>query len=184
VLDSRLISYSDATFLTGNCCENIQQVSEQHLLDLDLGVGQFNGASYPLTDQESLYVGDDSVEIGGTVARTGYSALAGRRKFLTPSIDIDYFPASAGNRLDFQAHQVNAKLRPILEKLADMVQGHFIWESKPYMEFEDGEGWYRSEIFIPFEYAIRHASDFESWKQHLKGILSQAAATVEQMESA
>jgi hypothetical protein len=182
MLQNRLVKPEDMIFLTNQGCEDTGQIDETRLTDLGLGYGEFDGAPYPLTDQESQFIGEDVVEIGGHLALTGYSVLIGNRKYLAPAIEIDY-TADEDCPFSFnfdQAKEANERLRKTMERLAETTDGCFCWSAEPGIEFKEGDGKFVSEIFIPFEYATKHAENFEQWKAHLKDIgkvvLNQRAA--------
>lgn len=169
---NRRVKPEDMIFLTNQGCEDTGQVDELWMTDLGLECGKFDGDAYPLTEQESQFIGEDVAEIGGHLAMTGYSVLIGKRKYLAPTIEIDYnndddCPFSFTYE---QAKAANEKLRNTMERLADTTEGYFCWESEPAIEFREGDGKFVTEIYIPFEYARQHASDFEQWKKHLTEI--------------
>lgn len=179
---NRQVKPEDMIFLTNQGCEDTGQVDEARLARLGLSYGAFEGSPYPLTDQESQFIGEDVVEIGGHFALTGYSVLIGNRKYLAPTIEIDY-TSDEDCPFSFvyaEAKEANERLRKTMERLAETTDGYFCWSAEPGIEFKEGDGKFVSEIFIPFEYASKHAENFEQWKAHLKDIgkvvLNQRAA--------
>ena len=164
---NRHVKPDDIIFLTNQGCEDTGQIDEKRLADMGLAIGEFEGAPYPLTEAESQFIAEDVVEIGGHLALTGYSVLIGNRKYLAPAIEIDY-----EENLPFcydyeEARQANERLRGVMERLAEATDGYFCWSSEPGIEFKEGDGKFVTGIFIPFEYASKHAEGFEQWKDHL-----------------
>lgn len=169
---NRQVKPEDMIFLTNQGCEDTGQIDENRLTDLGLGYGEFDGAPYPLTDQESQFIGEDVVGIDGQYALLGYSVLIGNRKYLAPTIEIDY-TADEDCPFSFnldQAKEANERFRKTMERLAETTDGYFYWSAEPGIEFKEGGGKFVTEIFIPFEYAIKHAEDFDQWKTHLTKI--------------
>lgn len=176
--NNRLIDPADVTYLTSQVCEDTGNVDELKLNSLGLESGSFMDSSYPLTDTEACFIGEDVVEIGGHLALTGYSVLIGNRKYLAPTIEIDYTSDDdcAFNFTFGEAKAANKKLRDTVGRLAEITNGYFCWNAEPGIEFKEGGGKFVTEIFIPFEYAQERTNSFEQWKDHLAMLASEAEA--------
>lgn len=166
------IAGQDMLFLTSGCCEETGQISAERLVQMGLGHGEIGGTFYPLTDDESKFIGEHLVQMGSFQALTGYSVLFNGNKYLAPAIEIDFYRDDNRNAVvtKGQAKLENEQLHEMLKKLAAITGGHYRWESDPALEFNDEDGKYVGELLIPFEYAQAHANDFESWLAHLETI--------------
>lgn len=172
------IDLENVTFLTSQCCEDTGQVSEQRLAESGLPVGQFMGSPYPLTDLEACYIGEDVINMAGYQALTGYSVLIGSQKYLAPTIELDYRVWDTEENPEIQSEKwamdENTKLQPMLEKMASMTGGLYSWEDEAAVEFSNGDGRFVVTLFVPFEYAQKHANGFEQWKDHLSELANTA----------
>lgn len=178
--DNLRISPKNVTYLTNQGCEDTGQVDEKYLTGLGLSVGQFMDSSYPLTNLEACYIGEDVTEIAGHQALTGYSVLIGNRKYLAPTIELDYWVWDNEDDPEEQSEKwamdENTRLQPMLEKMANMTGGLYSWEDETAVEFSNGDGRFVVTLFVPFEYAQKHANGFEQWKDHLSELARTAAA--------
>lgn len=176
--NNRLIDLTDVIYLTSQACEDTGNVDELKLDSLGLESGSFMDSSYPLTDTEACFIGEDVAEMAGHLALTGYSVLIGNRKYLAPTIELNYQVWNSKEDPEEQSEKwamdANEKLRPICQKIAEMTGGYYVWNPEAAVEFENGDGRFTIEIYIPFEYAQEHANGFEQWKDHLTSLATKA----------
>jgi hypothetical protein len=167
-----MIQNDQVTYLTNQGCEDTTHVSEQRLKDLGLGVGRFEDDPYPLTDEEAQFIGEDAILIAGIWTLIGYSVLIGNQKYLAPTLEI-FYDHDDDSPFGFsfeQARAANDERRVIVERLAELTGGYFCWNAEPAMEFSNGDGKFIIELYVPFEYALEHAENFDQWKAHLEKI--------------
>lgn len=154
---------TDPVFLTNGCCENAGVIGARTMERLGLEFGEFEGFFYPLTDREARYVGTDRVAIGdsGSEAWLSFSMLYGKRKWLSPVVEIRYRQDVAGDALPDRATAQGATRRiyaQIIERTA-RVGGHAL------MAESDDRFWI--EMMLPFELAMG-CYDFDGWKRFLE----------------
>lgn len=156
-------------FLTSGACENAWGSPELFAL-LGLPEGEFDGEFYPLTQEESVYIGEDLVEGTTAWAYTGYSVLYQGKKWLAPSMEFNWLNAAStegeeGIYPDEEAAQKAAvSIQETLDPLFAQIGG---------MILRDDESRDRISLLflVPFDYAMRFA-DFEAWKAGLIVLLS------------
>lgn len=177
-MTTRLIAHDKVTYLTNQGCEDTGHVDALKLNELGLPHGEWEGDFHPLTEAESSLIAEDVVELFGHFALMGYSVLIGDRKYLAPTIEIDFDHDSPFLFDKNEACTFNQRLRDPLQHLAEQTDGFFFWSSEPDIEFENGDGKYVVTMFIPIEgYALKHANDFAQWAAHLKRLTREVAAS-------
>ena len=178
-MNTRLIVRDNVTYLTNQGCEDTGHVDALKLAELGLPHGEWDGEFHPLTEAEGLLIAEDVVELFGHFALMGYSVLIGDRKYLAPTIEIDFDHDSPFLFDKDEAHAFNQRLLEPLQTLAERTDGLFFWASEPDIEFENGDGKYVVTMFIPIEsYALKHANDFAQWAAHLKRITREVAVSL------
>lgn len=156
-------------FLTSGACENAWGSPELFAL-LGLSGGEFDGEFYPLTKEESVYIGEDLAEGTTAWAYMGYSVVYQGRKWLAPTMEFDWLNAAStdgeeGLYPDEEAaEKAAATIQETLDPLFAEIGGMILRDDNSRDRI--------SLLFlVPFDYAMRFA-DFEAWKAGLIVLLS------------
>ena len=161
---------TEPIFLTSGCCENAWGTPELFQI-LGLEAGEFDGEFYPLTMDESQFIGEDMIEGGKAWAYTGYSALYKGKKWLMPCMEFS-FPEETGAIVeeglyesDVIAKQEALAIKDALNPIFSDFGGEIMFK-----EF-DTDDRHTLMFLIPFEYAMKFGN-YEGWKKQLVNIFS------------
>lgn len=187
-------------YLTSGCCENTDHVGRRALLDLGLGYGWWTGRDvitakgmedkpkpeydfYPLTAEESLFINEHGFTTGeGYVGLTGYSTLYQGKKWLTPTVEVEWHTEDKA-RHGYKAEDMHAPTQDealvIARRLAARAT-HRLERIGGYAEIEEtyetADDRWTVALHIPMEWALNNLKshrgfDFDRYCGFLTGLM-------------
>jgi hypothetical protein len=149
--------------MTNGSCE----LTHDHIEDLfalhGLAAGSFEGAFYPLTDAENIYIADDEIEAAdGFNALAGYSVLYKGEKYYAPQIELGYGDNGVSQE---QAMDFGRRFTDDIRARVEGIGGHV------FLSDDGGPDRGLVQVLIPVSYPAKVAEDYPAWAEHLATVL-------------
>ena len=192
-------------YLTNGTCENTDHVGRRRLVDLGLGYGWWTGKDvvtakgledkpadnydfYPLTLEESKLISEQGFTTGeGYVGLTGYSTLYKGKKWLTPTVEVEWH-CDEKARYGYKAEDMHAPTadealviaRRLAARATDRLVrmgGYAEIEESEFDPLDDVQARWTVALHIPMEWALKHlygyvGYGFERYAGFLTGIMA------------
>lgn len=175
---------TEAVYLTSGCCDPVHgspELFDELGLDYWRNAGLFDygpwGEHYPLTEQESQFIGEDwAGQAFGGGAEMGYTGLFRGNKYLMPCINVCHFGAKGPHSRESygrvlyetlaEAEAVAIRYADVARPEVEAVGGQVIVD--PHVEPDR----VAIQLLFPFEYAMKFEGR-DAWKAHLASKVDQ-----------